>query len=56
MYCYIIFIILGYYLLNGSSLLPVLALGIEPHDTVLDMCAAPGGKSLMIWQTLYPGK
>lgn len=44
----------SYYLLNGSSLLPVLALGIEPYDTVLDMCAAPGGKSLMIWQTLYP--
>lgn len=46
--------VLNYFLLNGSSLLPVLALGVEPGDAVLDMCAAPGGKSYMILQTLHP--
>lgn len=40
--------------MDGASLLPVLALGVQPGDTVLDMCAAPGGKSLAILQTLSP--
>ncbi|XP_014286100.1 5-methylcytosine rRNA methyltransferase NSUN4 isoform X2 [Halyomorpha halys] len=31
-----------YYLMDGGSLLPVLALDLQPEDTVLDMCAAPG--------------
>nr|CAD7597791.1 unnamed protein product [Timema genevievae] len=43
-----------YFLLDGGSLLPVLALDLQPGDKVLDMCAAPGGKSLMMLQTLYP--
>lgn len=30
---------------NPSSWLPVLALDPQPGDTILDMCAAPGGKS-----------
>jgi len=47
--------VLDYYMLDGGSLLPVLALGVNPGDRVLDMCAAPGGKSLMILQTLFPG-
>lgn len=29
---------------NPSSLLPILALGPDNSDTILDMCAAPGGK------------
>lgn len=33
---------------DASSLLPVLALSPEPKSTVLDMCAAPGGKSVHI--------
>lgn len=41
--------------MDGGSLLPVLALGVNPGDRVLDMCAAPGGKSLLILQTLFPG-
>jgi len=41
-----------YYLLDASSLLPVLALDIFPESTVLDMCAAPGGKSVLISQFL----
>ncbi|XP_037083267.1 5-methylcytosine rRNA methyltransferase NSUN4-like [Pollicipes pollicipes] len=43
-----------YYPLDGASLLPVLALDVQPGDEVLDLCAAPGGKSLAILQTLYP--
>lgn len=46
--------VLNYYMLDGGSLLPVLALGLNPGDRVLDMCAAPGGKSLMMLQTLFP--
>ena len=30
---------------NASSFLPVLALDPQPGDAILDMCAAPGGKS-----------
>ncbi|NXA51247.1 NSUN4 methyltransferase, partial [Nothocercus julius] len=43
--------ILNYYLLDAASLLPVLALNIQPGDLVLDLCAAPGGKTLAILQT-----
>ncbi|XP_039275582.1 5-methylcytosine rRNA methyltransferase NSUN4-like [Nilaparvata lugens] len=46
--------VLNYYLMNASSLLPVLALDLNPGDTLLDMCAAPGGKSLLALQTLHP--
>jgi 16S rRNA C967 or C1407 C5-methylase (RsmB/RsmF family) len=34
------------YLMNPSSLLPGLALSPGPDDAVLDLCAAPGGKTL----------
>lgn len=40
--------------MDGGSILPVLALDLKPGDTMLDMCAAPGGKSLVALQTLYP--
>ncbi|KAM4872139.1 5-cytosine rRNA methyltransferase NSUN4 isoform 2-T3 [Thomomys bottae] len=43
--------VLDYYLMDASSLLPVLALGLQPGDTVLDLCAAPGGKTLALLQT-----
>ncbi|KAG5323009.1 NSUN4 methyltransferase, partial [Acromyrmex heyeri] len=46
--------VLDYYLLDGASVLPVLALDLQPGDAVLDMCAAPGGKTLSILQTLMP--
>lgn len=45
--------VLDYYLMDGSSLFPVLALNLSPRDTLLDMCGAPGGKSLLAMQTLY---
>ncbi|KAK6104933.1 NOL1/NOP2/sun family protein [Brugia pahangi] len=41
----------GWWLLDGGSLAPVLALGLTEESNVLDMCAAPGGKSLLIVQT-----
>lgn len=47
--------VLDHYAMDGASLLPVLALDVKPGDRVLDMCAAPGGKSLLVLQTLLPG-
>ncbi|XP_040194658.1 tRNA (cytosine(34)-C(5))-methyltransferase, mitochondrial [Rana temporaria] len=43
-----------YYILNASSLLPVLALDIKDGEMVLDMCAAPGGKSVTLLQCASP--
>ena len=40
--------LLAYYPLDAASVLPVLALDVQPDDSVLDMCAAPGGKSLCV--------
>ncbi|KAL0275023.1 UNVERIFIED_CONTAM: hypothetical protein PYX00_003012 [Menopon gallinae] len=44
--------VMNYYPLDGASILVVLALDLQLGDTVLDMCAAPGGKSLMLLQTM----
>ncbi|XP_016418504.1 putative methyltransferase NSUN3 [Sinocyclocheilus rhinocerous] len=44
-----------YFLLNAASLLPVLSLNLKEGENVLDLCAAPGGKSLAILQTVTPG-
>ena len=41
-----------YYLLDASSMLPVLALDIDTNNAVLDMCAAPGGKTVLVSQLL----
>lgn len=39
----------GHYMLQGaSSMMPVLALAPQDGETVLDMCAAPGGKTTYI--------
>ncbi|KAI8914128.1 S-adenosyl-L-methionine-dependent methyltransferase [Gorgonomyces haynaldii] len=41
-----------YYILDAGSVLATEALDIQPGDHVLDLCAAPGGKSLSILQRL----
>lgn len=48
--------LLDYYLMDAASLLPVLALNVQPGDFVLDLCAAPGGKTLALLQTGFCGE
>ena len=39
----------GHYMIQGaSSMLPVMALAPQPGERILDMCAAPGGKTTYI--------
>lgn len=44
----------SHFLMDGASILPPLMLNVELGDRVLDACAAPGGKSLVMLQTLLP--
>jgi 5-methylcytosine rRNA methyltransferase NSUN4 len=37
----------NYYLMDAASILPVEALDLQPDDKVVDLCAAPGGKSFL---------
>jgi 16S rRNA C967 or C1407 C5-methylase (RsmB/RsmF family) len=46
-----------YYLMDPASVICARALKIQPHHHVLDMCAAPGGKSLILSESLgHQGK
>lgn len=46
--------LMTYYLLDGASLLPVLALDLKIGDVCADYCAAPGGKSISMLMSLKP--
>ncbi|XP_040027962.2 5-cytosine rRNA methyltransferase NSUN4 [Gasterosteus aculeatus] len=47
--------LLGYYLMDAASVLPCLALDVREGHNVLDLCAAPGGKTLALLQTQSVG-
>lgn len=42
----------NYYLMDPASIIPAKTLNASPHEQVLDMCAAPGGKTLILAQTM----
>jgi len=46
--------LMSHYLMDGASILPVLALNVQLDDICADFCAAPGGKSLAMLMTLRP--
>ena len=50
----LLFDIGAFYILDASSLLPPLSLGVTPGMRVLDLCAAPGGKSFVLSTQLGP--
>ncbi|XP_029971262.1 5-cytosine rRNA methyltransferase NSUN4 [Salarias fasciatus] len=43
--------LLSHYLMDAASVLPCLALDVQEGHNVLDLCAAPGGKTLALLQT-----
>ncbi|MCE3009722.1 MAG: RsmB/NOP family class I SAM-dependent RNA methyltransferase [Proteobacteria bacterium] len=47
--------LLQYYVMDPASLEVACALSVESHHDVLDMCAAPGGKTLILAEALKGG-
>ena len=45
----------SYYIMDLASLICAHTLPVNPSDDVLDMCAAPGGKSLILMEKLTKG-
>ncbi|CAF0892571.1 unnamed protein product [Brachionus calyciflorus] len=46
--------LMNYYCIDGASLLPIFAMNIQKDDLILDLCSSPGGKTLVMLQTLLP--
>jgi 16S rRNA C967 or C1407 C5-methylase (RsmB/RsmF family) len=46
--------LLPYYRMDPASVVAARALKVQPGDRVLDMCAAPGGKTLILLELLFP--
>lgn len=44
--------VLVYYIMDPASYIVAHALEVQPEDAVLDMCAAPGGKTLVLAESL----
>ncbi len=44
--------LLDFYIMDPASVICARALNVQPGDKVLDMCAAPGGKSLILAESL----
>jgi len=44
--------LLGFYIMDPASIAVAKALMVEPEQFVLDMCAAPGGKTLLLIEAL----
>ncbi len=40
------------YVMDPASRLPTALLDVQPHETVLDLCASPGGKSILLGEQL----
>lgn len=45
---------LSHFAMNGSSIFPPLMLDVQPNEKVYDACSSPGGKALLLLQTLVP--
>lgn len=45
----------NYYVMDPASVIVALALEVKPDENVLDMCAAPGGKSLILAEQMRSG-
>lgn len=45
-----------FYAMDPASVIVALAVGAEPDEKILDMCAAPGGKSLILAEQMRSGE